>query len=56
MKNIEKFRIGFGLLIIVCIIYDNYLNQSQKLIPGSGLIVIAFLYALIYYFAKMKNE
>ena len=56
MKNIEKIRIIFGLLIIACIIYDNYINQSEKLIPASGLIVIAILYALIYYFAKMKNE
>ena len=56
MKNIEKIRIIFGLLIIACIIYDNYINQSEKLIPASGLIVIAILYALIYYFAKMTNE
>ena len=56
MKNIEKLRIGFGLVIIVSIIYDNYINESDNLIPPIGLIIIAFLYAIIYYFAKVKND
>ncbi len=56
MKNIEKLRIGFGLVIIVIIIYDNYINESENLIHPIGLIIIAFLYAIIYYFAKVKND
>jgi len=55
MKNIEKFRIGFGLLIIAFIIYDNYINKSDSLLPQYGLIIIAGLYAIIYYFAKFKK-
>ena len=55
MKNIEKFRIGFGLLIILFIIYDNYINKSDSLLPPYGLIIIAGLYVIIYYFAKLKK-
>ena len=55
MKNIEKFRIGFGLLIIVFIFYDNYINKSDSLLPQYGLIIIAGLYAIIYYFTKLKK-
>ena len=56
MKNIEKLRIGFGLVIIVSIIYDNYINESENLIPPIALIIIVVLYAIIYYFAKVKND
>jgi len=56
MKNIEKFRIGFGLLIIIIIVYDNYINKSDSLLSPYGLIIIAGLYAIIYYFSKLKND
>ena len=55
MKHIEKYRIGFGLLIIIFTVYDSYINKSERLIPSYGLVIIAGLYAIIYYFAKLKK-
>ena len=55
MKHIEKFRIVFGLLIIIFTVYDSYINKSERLLPTYGLVVIAGLYAILYYFAKLKK-
>jgi len=55
MSNIEKFRLVFGGLIIILIIYDNYINQSASIIPHYVLVFIAVLYALVFFFAKLKK-
>ena len=49
MSNIEKFRWIIGISIIIFVVYDNYINKSASVLPRYGLIVIAGVYALIYY-------
>ena len=56
MSNIEKFRFIFGMSIIIFVIYDNYINKSESILPPNGLIVIAIAYALVYFLAKVKND
>ena len=55
MRNIEKFRWIMGISIIIFIIYDNYIYKSASVLPPYGLIVIAGVYALIYYLSKLKK-
>ena len=55
MSNIEKFRWIIGISIIVFVVYDNYINKSASVLPPYGLIVIAGVYALIYYLSKLKK-
>ena len=55
MKNIEKFRIVFGILFILFVIYDNYINKSDNLLPPYGLFIFFGLNVIIYYFAKLKK-
>ena len=56
MRNIEKFRFIFGISIIIFVVYDNYINKSESVLPPYGLIVIVGVYALVYYLAKLKND
>ena len=55
MSNIEKFRWIIGISIIIFVVYDNYINKSASVLPPYGLIVIAGVYALIYYLSKLKK-
>ncbi len=55
MSNIEKFRWIMGISIIIFIIYDNYIYKSASVLPPYGLIVIAGVYAFIYYLSKLKK-
>ena len=55
MSNIEKFRWIIGISIIIFVVYYNYINKSGSVLPTYGLIVIASVYALIYYLSKLKK-
>ena len=55
MSNIEKLRWIIGISIIIFVVYDNYINKSASVLPPYGLIVIAGVYAIIYYLSKLKK-
>jgi len=44
-----------GISIIIFVVYDNYIYKSASVLPPYGLIVIASVYAFIYYLSKIKK-